>query len=211
LWLPVANVANGGFIVDTNSNLGSLRTRGVDVNGSYSRRLGGMGTLNLSMVGTYLKDLILNPFGDIKFNCASFYGLQCGTPNPKWRHKLRIGFTLPTGIGISGQWRYFSSVKDDTLSSDPDLEDTTNPARPFDQKLNAKSFFDLALTARLADRYNFRLGVNNLLDTDPPLASNTASGPYGARTAPPFGNGNTYPQVYDSMGRFLFAGVTVDF
>jgi outer membrane receptor protein involved in Fe transport len=211
LWLPVANVANGGFIVDTNSNLGSLRTRGVDVNGSYSRRLGGMGTLNLSMVGTYLKDLILNPFGDIKFNCASFYGLQCGTPNPKWRHKLRIGFTLPNGIGISGQWRYFSSVKDDTLSSDPDLKDTANPARPFDQKLNAKSFFDLALTARLADRYNFRLGVNNLLDTDPPLASNTASGPYGARTAPPFGNGNTYPQVYDSMGRFLFAGVTVDF
>jgi outer membrane receptor protein involved in Fe transport len=71
----------------------------------------------------------------------------------------------------------------------------------------------LALSAKVGDRYSLRLGINNLLDTDPPLASNTADAAagYGARTAPPFGNGNTYPQVYDSMGRFLFAGVTVDF
>ena len=27
----------------------------------------------------------------------------------------------------------------------------------------------------------------------------------------PFGNGNTFPQVYDALGRYLFAGVTVDF
>jgi hypothetical protein len=24
-------------------------------------------------------------------------------------------------------------------------------------------------------------------------------------------NGNTFPQMYDSLGRFIFAGVTVDF
>jgi outer membrane receptor protein involved in Fe transport len=208
LWLPVTSLANGGFITDIGDNLGTFKTRGVDVNGSYTRRLGGMGTLNLSLVGTYLKDLIFSPVQGIDYNCATFYGVQCGTPNPKWRHKFRVGFTLPNGLGISGQWRYFSSVKDDTLSSDPDLAGTV---RPFDEKLNAQSYFDLALTARLADRYNLRLGVNNLLDNDPPLASNTASGAYAARTSPPFGNGNTFPQVYDSMGRFLFAGVTVDF
>ena len=26
-----------------------------------------------------------------------------------------------------------------------------------------------------------------------------------------FGNGNTFPQVYDAVGRFVFAGFTVDF
>jgi len=28
---------------------------------------------------------------------------------------------------------------------------------------------------------------------------------------PTLGNGNTFPQVYDALGRYVFAGVTVDF
>lgn len=220
LFLPVTDITNGGYITDTNANIGQLGTKGVDLQGSYARRIGGMGTLNISFVGTYLQDLTVSPLAGISFNCAGLYGLQCGTPNPKWRHKLRVGFTLPDGLGISGQWRYFSSVKDDTLSNDTDLCPTTagvcdrtlgTNARPLDQRLGARSYFDLTLTARLADRYNFRLGVQNLLDKDPPLAGTNASGAYGARAAPPFGNGNTFPQVYDSLGRYLFAGFTVDF
>jgi outer membrane receptor protein involved in Fe transport len=212
LWLPVSDLATGGYIVDLNDNVGLLRTKGIDVNGSYSHRLGGMGTLSLSMVGTYLMDLTTSPLAGISYDCKGFYGLQCGTPNPKWRHKARVGFTMPNGLGLSLQWRHFSSVKDDTLSSDPDLA-VAPISRPFDEKLNSRDYFDLALSARIADRYNLRLGVNNILDKDPPLATNTASAAagYGARTSPPFGNGNTFPQVYDSLGRYLFAGVTIDF
>ena len=73
-----------------------------------------------------------------------------------------------------------------------------------DHKIDAQSFFDLSLSARLADRFNFRIGANNIFDKSPPLVS-------GAVAAPPFGNGNTFPQVYDALGRFLFAGVTIDF
>jgi outer membrane receptor protein involved in Fe transport len=40
--------------------------------------------------------------------------------------------------------------------------------------------------------------VNNIFDKDPPLTE------LGA-------NGNTYPQTYDAMGRYMFAGFTVDF
>lgn len=123
--------------------------------------------------------------------------------------------TLPSGIGISGQWRYFSSVENDTLSNDCNLNagddadgDGLCPddavSAPAAAQLNSVSFFDLALTARLAERYNFRLGVNNILDREPPITDNGIAGA-------PFGNGNTYPQVYDSLGRFFFAGVTVDF
>ena len=209
------NLASG-FITLTNINLGSLRTKGVDVNASYARRIGGMGTLNASLVGTYLDTLAFNTginpglFGlDGKYECAGRYGPTCsntvaGVPSPRWRHKFRLGFTLPNGLGISGQWRYFSSVKLDTLSSDPDLNFLLG-GHGFEgsRKLNSKSFFDLALTARLADRYNFRLGANNIFDTDPPVAGGEALGG--------FSNGNTYPQVYDALGRYLFAGVTIDF
>jgi outer membrane receptor protein involved in Fe transport len=205
LWLTTQ-----GRVTLTNVNVGGLQTKGVDVQGSYSHRIG-PGTLNISLVGTYLQHLItdtgVNPGNGLDgvFDCVSFYGATCGTPNPKWRHKLRVGFTLANGLGISGQWRYFSSVRADTLSSDPDLNGGGGPfANPGDAKLAAQSYFDLTLTARIANRFNARLGANNIFDSQPPVASGNTIGP-------PFGNGNTFPQVYDALGRFVFAGVTVDF
>jgi len=145
------------------------------------------------------------PDGVGAYDCRGFFGATCGTPTPKWRHTLRIGFTMPNGLGISTRWRYFSSVRNDTLSDDPDLNGTGTPhSAPGNAKYNAKSFFDLALSARLGDRYNLRLGANNILDTAPPVS--------GQEVTPlPFGTGNTFPQVYDALGRYLFAGVTVDF
>ena len=49
---------------------------------------------------------------------------------------------------------------------------------------------------------SLRLGVNNVLDEDPPLSSVVGTAP---------GNGNTYPQVYDALGRYIFMGATFDF
>jgi outer membrane receptor protein involved in Fe transport len=207
-----------GFIGLQTTNVGGLRTKGLDINASYSHKFAGLGTLNLSFVGTWLKELEFDTgispgvLGlDGVYDCAGFYGATCTSgapftaPNMKWRHKFRAGFTLPMGLGISGQWRHFNSVKVDTLSDDPDLNFAQGPhAFPGNAKLNARDYFDLALTARVADRYNFRVGANNLFDTDPPVAAGDVVGP-------PTGNGNTFPQTYDGMGRFLFAGVTIDF
>ena len=64
---------------------------------------------------TWLDKLEVNPLADIKFDCAGFFGNQCGTPNPEWRHKARVGFTFRNGIGISAQWRYFSEVDVDAV------------------------------------------------------------------------------------------------
>jgi len=203
---------DAGFIRDPNENLGGLHTRGIDVQASYARQIGRLGNLNLSLVGTWLDDLDVSPFQGIEYDCASFYGSTCGTPNPKWRHKFRAGITLPNGLGVSAQWRYFSAVRSDGLSEDSDLAgvpgSATSPGDlelfPAIRKLNAASFFDLVFSARITDRYNFRLGANNILDTDPPTSDNNIA-------AAPFGNGNTFPQVYDALGRYIFAGFTVDF
>jgi len=202
LWLSPA-----GFIENTTLNVGALKTSGIDLNASYAHRVGGLGSINASLVGTYVRKLIFEPLPDGVggFDCRGFFGATCTTPTPKWRHKFRLGFTMPNGLGISGQWRYFSSVRNDTLSDDPDLNGTGTPhSNPGNAKYRAKSFFDLALTARLADRYNFRLGANNILDTEPPVS--------GQEVTPlPFGTGNTFPQVYDALGRFVFVGLSADF
>ena len=49
-----------------------------------------------------------------------------------------------------------------------------------------------------------RLGVNNVFDKSPPLTSLNYIGGV-------FGNGNTYPTVYDALGRYAFFNLIVDF
>jgi outer membrane receptor protein involved in Fe transport len=191
LWL-----GPNGFITLTTVNqpgLG-LRTRGIDFNGTYARHLGSVGTLNVSFVGTYLMNL-QNPSQDIE--CAGSFGGACsslpdgGVPNPKWRHVMRVGLTMPNGVGASIRWRHFSGV------------DAKQFAGPAEESFSAQNYFDLSLTARLQQRLNLRLGVNNMFDREPPLG--------GGNIPAGFGNGNTFPQVYDALGRYFFAGFTVDF
>jgi iron complex outermembrane receptor protein len=189
-----------GFVVDTNLNSGAISTRGVDFGFSYTHGLGGLGSLSLNSVGTWLDQLIADPVGPANYDCTGFEGATCLTPSPEWRVKTRLTLTTPDGIGLSFQWRYFSAVRRDTMSADPDLHAATTP--PADQRMPAQSYFDLTLTARIGDHYAFRMGVNNITDREPPLAT---------RLPGTVGSGNTYPQVYDSMGRYIFAGVSLNF
>jgi outer membrane receptor protein involved in Fe transport len=66
------------------------------------------------------------------------------------------------------------------------------------------------------DNYSFRIGVNNVLDQDPPLTGAGGTNPSGGTNfpsnCPSFGcNQNVYAQTYDALGRYIFVGVTADF
>lgn len=192
---------NGGYIVNTPQNIGYAQTKGIDVSAAYSRQLGGLGRMNVSFVGTWLDKLESFDGITIPVDCVGYHGALCGTPNPKWRHQMRVGLDTKMGIGVSVRWRYFDSVVQDRSSSNPNLSGTTQPAN---LKIPAVSYFDLALTADVGDNFKFRLGANNLLDKTPPLTVGAAcpAGPC---------NGNSWAQVYDSLGRYVYAGVTLDF
>jgi len=211
LWL------SQGFVDVSRTNIGGLRTNGTDVTAHYDR-LSGRSTFSLAYTATFLRKLEvdtgvepLSGNGNGKFDCAGLYGNACGgfltgTPSPKYRHRLRAGITFPGKIGILGQWRHLSAVKNDGLGGDCDIvaEPTcTSTVAPANRRIGAQDYFDLTLGARIADEFNFRLGANNILDRSPPIV--------GAEVSPaPFGNGNTFPQLYDAFGRFIFVGVTID-
>ena len=125
---------------------------------------------------------------------------------------MRVGFTLPNGLGFRASGATSAAVHCDNerrpglavQHSQSVHRADRDHIRPGNQQLNAESFFDLALTARITNKFNLRFGANNIFDRQPPLA--------GGQVIPAgFGNGNTYPQVYDALGRYMFAGVTVDF
>jgi len=170
-------------------------------------------------VGTYLDKLETTVLkGGIPEDCAGFYGsANCDSlggstgPNPKWRHKLRLTWNTPyeywwmSNLGLSVQWRFFDSVQLDTLSSNPLLTNPLPSARPAtDLSMGSRSYLDLLATFKIKDNYSFRIGVNNVLDQDPPLV--------GQSNCPtPSCNQNVYPQTYDSLGRYIFFGITADF
>jgi iron complex outermembrane receptor protein len=211
-----------GYITDTTLNTGSLHTTGVDFTANYRTSLDiiglqDMGGVSFSLASTWLDKLETQslPGGDT-IDCAGLYGAICAglggstSPNPEWRHKFRATWNtpFPLDLALSAQVRYFSSVDLDVTSSQKGLGGATPVVRgdglDTDLKLGARTYLDLLATFTVKDNYNFRIGVNNVLDKDPPLngASNCPSGPC---------NGNTWPQVYDALGRYFFVGLTADF
>jgi outer membrane receptor protein involved in Fe transport len=110
---------------------------------------------------------------------------------------------MPNGIGISAQWRYVGKVTSERLSNDEAITGAVPGLQPH---VAAQSYFDLAGTFTVGDHYNFRIGVNNILDKDPPLFTSSR----GACSVT-FCNGNTYGGTYDALGRYIFAGATLNF
>ena len=199
LWLT-----SNGFVVDLPANVGAVETKGIDGSLSYSYRLGGLGTLSASAVGTWVNHFIVNDGLNPEYDCAGFYGTTCGNPLPRWRHKLRVGLQMPNGIGISGQWRYVGKVAHEGLNSSTAVNGVGVP--PIGAHVPAQNYFDLAGTFTVGDHYNLRIGVNNIFDRSPPLMT-TGNGACPAVIC----NGNVYPGVYDVLGRYIFAGATLNF
>lgn len=203
LWLT-----SNGFVRDLQTNVGSFSTRGLEVNGNYSREIGNAGTVSFSLIGTLLDSYVVDNGLTEAYDCAGYFGPTCGTPAPKWRHKARVTFNAANGLGASLQWRYFGSV--DTEYKNPSQTLNGN-YYDFNSSIAAQSYFDLALTAKLGDRFRFQLGVNNILDRNPPIV-HSGSGNFGqSNCASTVCNGNSYPGTYDSLGRYIYSGITLDF
>lgn len=202
LWIGSGNVR------DLNTNIGGLKTSGVDIAANYNVDLADFGweragTLGFSMVGTWIEKLETDTglgFDNSVYDCAGFYANQCGVPNPEWRHRMRVDWGTPIdGLNINGTWRYYGPAEIAVLGADGSLNNAA--AGRLDRELDAQNYFDLAGTWQMRDNISVRMGVNNVFDSDPPLS-------YSVGTT---GNNNTYPQLYNAMGRYFFFGVTANF
>jgi iron complex outermembrane receptor protein len=202
LWL-----SKTGYVIDTLQNLGYLKTSGLDFTFNYKTRfkdfnLPDWGGLGLAFLGTYTKDYqIQGAPGTATLNCVSKYGDTCqGTaspqsgPLPAFKAKTRLTWTTPVnGLEVSVDWRYVGPIDVDSGAQGT-----------LDSHIIAYNYFDLAASWRVKDRYTVRVGCNNIFDRDPPVIG---SGELPAT----IGNGNTFAQVYDALGRYLFMGVTAAF
>ncbi len=208
-----------GYVFQTNTNSGSLATRGVDMTASYRTAFADIpvpyisgipGAIQISGQTTYTQNLTFQPLPlQGHYDCAGLYGPTCGNPQPTWKANLRATWIAPYNLTFSVNWRYTGPVSLDYNDPQPLINNfPPNGLDIADGKIPSFSYFDLAMTWRFKDRYNFRAGVNNIFDKDPPIVD---SNNFGISGPPNFGNGNTFPGVYDVLGRTIFAGVTADF
>lgn len=190
---------NNAYIVDTNTNIGSRETEGLDIGVDYSMKLAGLGKIDFSLVGTYLSKFVTEDIpGLATYDCAGYFGDDCGTPLPTWRNKLRATWTTPWDLQLSATWRHIAEVEFERRSSQTRLTGSTTAQVPF---LGARDYLDVSAAYNLTKNVTLRVSINNLLDKDPPLRTNGSG----------FVNGNTYPVVYDSAGRRVSLNLNAKF
>lgn len=173
---------------ETNANLGTLKTQGVDFQVDWRLDLVDIGApdwgaLALNVTGTRLlewerQDIPGGPFTDRKGTVSNSFGLTL----PEWKALSTLSWTLePWTLGM--RWRYQGEVENFNNRS---------------QVIDAIHYFDLNAGYQINQAVSLRAGVNNLTDEQPPV--------YAPAIA-----ANTDPSTYDVIGRRYYVGLTARF
>jgi len=197
LWLT-----REGYTDTTQQNIGALNARGIDLNVNYLIGLGNAGYLATDLMGSYtLENSLQDPI--IDFDCTGYFGWTCGSPLAVWRHRFRATWETNFRFNLSLGWRYLGGVDIDFASPDPNLGDEewleyaqindADSVRPY-------NWFDLAASYTFRRGVKLTLGVNNILDEEPPLLPGLND----------FVSVNAYGN-YDGLGRYVFGSVQFNF
>ena len=191
--------SDDAFVTATKLNTGSLETSGIDISAKYSFDVGSYGSLDVGYLATFLHKLDKEPLPGLDIiECAGYFAstnASCGTSKPEYRHNLPVTWFTPWGdLTATATWRHIGEV--DLIGA---TQSNTNTM------LDARNYLDLSARATVREGVGVRFGVNNVFDKNPPVSTNVGS------AGGSFGNGNTFPQAYDALGRYIFAGVNVEF
>ena len=192
LW--IGSSATAPNVVATNINIGFYEISGIDFFAGYGFDVGAYGEVDLTLRGTQVlvADQQLSPGATID-ECAGTYAGVCGRPAPEWRHIITGTWHTPWNAVATASWRFIDGV--DEFSQD---------------RFSADEQHYLDLTVEYTPTFlNFgetvlSMGVTNVLDNDPPV-----SGYFGNIAV--YGNGNTVPGLWDTLGRYFFFGITQKF
>jgi iron complex outermembrane receptor protein len=195
------------YTVDPLLNEGGLEYRGVDVGLAYKLDIGAFGRVRTRLDGTWLKNLIYSPGASPSYDCAGRFGNSCAPATPTWRHRLTADWDTPlTGLSAGATWRFFGKSSNTFFDpKSPDYDASIVAAGPLpDLEIPTYSYIDLRLSY-VWEKVTMRVGVNNVLDKDPPTVGEATTG------NSIYAESNTYPSMYDILGRYLYVNVTVDF
>jgi iron complex outermembrane recepter protein len=189
-------------------NLNYMQAEGVEVDASFGIELEDLGadaswgrlTFGVN-ANWYLTHEILSDGSLALTNCVGGFGSACdaggnglGNPIPELRFVQRGSWEIGD-LNIGYTWRYLGEV---TTIAPKNLV--------FDgfETIPAFNYIDLNAQYQITDNVKVLAGVTNVFDRDPPVVGNEA----GATSA---NSGNTFPSMYDTLGRVYSVGVNFRF
>jgi len=203
------NPNNGGAATTDRSftNEGLVDFSGIDLALNWSHQLSGGGGLNLNLSSNMPLEEItqdradLAPIDHAGFNSCGL-GMQC----------QNYDYRLFTSVGYGrGSWnlnvrhQYWPELKSNQCRTNPPTPKSIVACD--NSSLPAFGLFSASGSYRFADRYNLNVGIENLLDEEPPcIGANPLATPFPTdctRT----GDGSTY----DPLGRRFYVSMTMDF
>ncbi|MBT8092368.1 MAG: TonB-dependent receptor [Gammaproteobacteria bacterium] len=180
-----------GYVIDTSVNLGENKWEGIDLAGNWTiDALDGTFTTNL--IGTYMmtKETTTLPADPTSaYDCVGLVSTRC-FPTPDWRHTASVNYDSGEWWSVEGRWRYFGGV---------DYDGSTDAIAQAEMS-DSQSYFDLNAMFQIMENHDITVGVNNVLDEEPPMVGGTLTT-----------NANTYAGFYDTLGRFMYAKATFRF
>jgi len=189
LWL-----GQTGYVENTTSNFGNLKTRGLDFNVDYNWDMFG-GRMRTSLVGTRLISFKVDPLPGVNssaaYDCAGKINLSC--QNPLWRSIVSLNYSRDWW-SVNLRWRYFGSL--DYINTDGTKATTDKLLVGRGNKLPAANYMDVSTSFQISKQVDLTVGVNNVFDLAPPVLGNTL-----------VLNGNS-PGGYDQAGRFFFGSIS---
>lgn len=195
-------------VLAANTNIGKLKTSGVDFNLTWKTPLGfGLlsadSALNLDLRGTWLESYSITPVQDLRDQvnaCVGAFGLTCGDPRPRLKTVARVGWnTGPLSLRL--QHRYIGEVTDDRIVI-PRRRGVAGPSESSfaAPTMGARNYIDISFNFDVpGERMSVYGGVNNVFDIDPPIVGASQQ------------QANTYPSTYDALGAEYFLGVKLRF
>ncbi len=192
LWVGNGRgTTNNAYVEALQVNLGFFSAAGLDMSAEYRLDLGGWGGIRFTDSATFFTkwDQEELPGGGVE-DCVGYWSGSCGDPTIQLVNNFRAAWHSPWNLTLSLAWRFLDAVES--------LDAT-------EVDLDAVHYFDFSAlfnTSFLGGNIALRSGINNLLDTEPPII--------GKATAV-YNNGNTFPGIYDALGRYIFLGATVTF
>ena len=163
----------------------------------------GPGSFNINTVATFLDRFEMqdNPEEPIFDAAGTFAGT---TPTDVGQVDYRLVTTFSYAFGESQvglNWRHYPSIKDDDAARDPNT-----------RILPVASYNVLNLFGRyqINDRMEFRGGIDNLLDEEPPVVG-ADPGSAALGLTPDYNVGDTNASFYDVLGRRFYIGLQMNF
>lgn len=206
------NTINGTFngneargVATPLSNLGKQSTAGVDLNVAYRLNLSQVGlganwgSLDMSLGSNFVTDYHYQATPtSVNRDCLGYYSIACNNVvnAPVYKRKFAQRTTWNMGAWSVGyNWRYVSGVNE---------EPGGTVFLPRFSTIDAYHYVDLHASWSVMKNVRLTASVTNAFDKKPPIVGGSIGG-----TGP--NSGNTFPQSYDAIGRYITLGASVKF